>query len=164
MIRREAIPRSCKRSLIGGLVGKGATLQRFHDTRESGLELIQKLMLNTRKPLHIRDQIVRQHMTLLESDAGKFLGEGLAARQKGFRQELESLGKQSPEAIKAKDVEINQILIEEKARAQKKLEKAEAERILLEGLHAAEIERVDPSRAPAMAYMRRSRAATTHFS
>jgi len=50
--------------LWGGLISRGAIVQRFHGTRESGLELIQ-MLLNTRKPLHIQDQIVRQHLTLL---------------------------------------------------------------------------------------------------
>ena len=127
--------------LWGGLIGKGATLQRFHGTRESGLELIHKLMSNTRKPLHIQVQIVTQHMTLLETDVGKFLSEGLAAQEKRFSDELESLEKQLREAIEAKDDEMNQILEAEQTRAQEKLERAAAEQRWLEGLHAAEKEK-----------------------
>jgi len=127
--------------LWGRLIGQGATLQRFHGTRESGLELIHKLMSNTRKPLHIQVQIVKQHMTLLETDAGKFLSEGLAAQEKRFSDELESLRKQLQEAIEAKDDEMNQILEAEQTRAQEKLERAAAEQRWLEGLHAAEKEK-----------------------
>ena len=93
--------------LWGELIGKGAAPQRFYGTKESGLDLIHKSMSNKRKPLHIQDQIVKQHMTLLEADAGKFLSEGLAAQEKRFSDELESLGKQLLEAIKAKDEEMN---------------------------------------------------------
>ena len=125
--------------LWGEFIGKGATLQRFHGTRESGLELINKLVSKTRKPLHIQDQIVRQHMTLLETDAGKFLNEGLAAQEKRYSGELESLEQQLREAIKAKDDEMREILAADKLKAQEKLERAEAERRWLEGLHAAEI-------------------------
>jgi len=127
--------------LWGGLIGKGAMLQRFHGTRESGLELIHKLMSNTRKPLDIQDQIVEQRMTLLETEAGKFLNEGLAAQEKKFKEELESLEKQLREAIEAKDDEMNQILTAGQERAQAKLERAEAEQRWLVGLHAAEIEK-----------------------
>ena len=127
--------------LWGGLIGKGATLQRFHGTKESGLELINKLVSKTRKPLHIQDQIVRQHMTLLETDAGRFLNEGLAAQEKRFKEELESLEKQLREAIEAKDDEMNQILAAGQARAQEKLERAEAEQKWLERLHAAEVDK-----------------------
>jgi len=124
--------------LWGGLISRGATLQRFHGTRESGFELILKLMSHTRKPLRIQDEIVKHHMALPQTDAGKFLNEALAAQEKRFRKELESLEKQFREAIRAKDGEMNRILTAEQAKAQEKLKKAEAERILLEGLHAAE--------------------------
>ena len=127
--------------LWGGLIGKGATLQRFHGTRESGLELIGKLVSKTRKPLHIQDQIVKQRMTLLETDAGRFLNEGLAAQEKRFKEELESLEKQLREAIEAKDDEMNQILAAGQARAREKLERAEAEQRWLEGLHVAEMDK-----------------------
>jgi len=134
--------------LWGGLISRGATLQRFHGTRESGLELIQKLMSQERKPLRIQDEIVKQHMTLPQTDAGKFLNEALAAQEKRFRKELESLEKQFREAIKAKDAEMNRIFVSEQARAREKLEKAVAELRLLEGLDAAEVERAGPSSQP----------------
>ena len=127
--------------LWGGLIRNGATLQRFHGTRESGLELIRMLRSKTRKPLHIQDQIVKQHMTLFETDAGKFLRKGLASQEKRYREELESLEKQIQGAITAKDDEMSQILAAGKARAQEKLEKVETEKRWLEGLHAAEIEK-----------------------
>ncbi|PUU75514.1 hypothetical protein B9Z19DRAFT_896141, partial [Tuber borchii] len=127
--------------LWGGFIGKGATLQRFHGTKESGLELINQLVSKKRKPLHIQDQIVKQHMTLLETDAGKLLNEELAAQEKRCRRELESLERQLREAIEAKDSEMNQILTAEQARAQEKLEKIAAEQRWLEGSHAAEIEK-----------------------
>jgi len=131
--------------LWGGLLSRGASLQRFNGTRESGLELIQKLMSNTRKPLHIQNQIVRQHMALPQTDAGKFLDEGLTAREERFKQELESLEKQSREALKAKDAEANRILMVEQETAREKLETAGAERRLLERLDAADVERAGPS-------------------
>ncbi|PUU74173.1 hypothetical protein B9Z19DRAFT_1001545 [Tuber borchii] len=123
----------------GGLIGKGATLQRFHGTRESGLELIHKLMSNIPKPLDIQDQIVKQNMTLLETSAGKCINEELIAQEKRHKEEVESLEKERQEAINAKDDEMNKILAEEQAKVQKKLEKAAAEKKLLAELHAAEV-------------------------
>ena len=131
-------------NLWGGLISKGATPQRFYGTRKSGLELIHKLMSRTEKPLkplNIQAQIVEQQMTLLETDAGKFLNERLAAQEKKFKGELESLEKQLQEAIKAKDDEMNQILVAERASAQKKLQDAVAARGLLEGLPEEELEK-----------------------
>jgi len=136
--------------LWGGLIGKGATVQRFNGTRESGLELILQLMSHKPKPLHIQDQIVRQDMALPETDAGKFLNEELAAQEKIFREKLESLGKKLRETVRANDGGMKLILIigAEKARVQEELKKAEAERGLLEGLHAADIGEAGPSRQP----------------
>ncbi|RPA99843.1 hypothetical protein L873DRAFT_1737537 [Choiromyces venosus 120613-1] len=125
----------------GGLIGKGATLQRFDGTRESGLELIHKLMSNTPKALDIQGQIVDQHMSILETDAGKTINEELIAREKKYKEELESLERERQEAIRAKDDEMKEILAQEQAKAQKNLEKAAAEKKMLAELHAAEIEK-----------------------
>jgi len=65
--------------LWGGLIDKGATLQRFHGTRDSGFEPIHRLMSNIQKPLEIQEQIVRQNMTLLETNAGQCINEELIA-------------------------------------------------------------------------------------
>ena len=118
------------RELWGGLIEKGATLQRFIGTRESGLELIHRLMLNKPKPLHIQNQMVKQHMTLLETDAGKCINELLVGQKKKHKEE-ESLSKEHQEAIKAKEDEMKKNLAVEQAKAQKKLEEAVSERELL---------------------------------
>ena len=133
-------------SLWGGLIGMGATLERFYGTRESGFELISKLMPNIPKPLHIQDQIVRQHMTLLETNAGQCVGEELIALEKKFKK-MESLEKQLREAIKAKDDEIKAMgdevraLKEEQAKAEDKPEKSEAGMGVLAELHAAGVKK-----------------------
>ena len=116
--------------LWAGLIRKDTTLQRFHGTRESGLELIHRLMSNTQKPHDIRDQIVEKEMTPPEIDAGKFLNGGLAAQEKKFRDEPEPLEKQNREA---RD-DVDQILAAKRAGAA-------AEQKPLERLHAAEIEK-----------------------
>jgi len=128
------------REFWGELIEKGATLQRFSGTRESGLELIHRLMSNEQKPLRIQDQIVKQHMALLETDAGKYINEELAAQEKRYKEELESLMRERQEAIKAKD-EMKETLAVEQEEARKKLEGAVADKRLLEGLYAEEVER-----------------------
>ncbi|PUU81473.1 hypothetical protein B9Z19DRAFT_1165977, partial [Tuber borchii] len=129
------------REFWGGLIEKGATLQRFAGTRASGLELIHKLMLNKRKPLHIQNQMVKQHMTLLETDAGKCINELLVGQKKKHKEEVESLSLEHQEAMKAKEDEMKEILAAEQAKAQKKLEEAATEGELLVESHAAEIKK-----------------------
>ena len=119
------------REFWGGLIEKGAALQRFAGTRESGLELIHRLMLNKPKPLHIQYQMVKQHMTLLETDAGKCINEVLVGQKKKHKEEVESLEKGCQESIKAKEDEMNEILAVERSKVQEKLEEAAAEKELL---------------------------------
>jgi hypothetical protein len=121
----------------GGLIDKGATLQRFHGTRESGLELIRKLMPNERKPLDIQVQIVNQHMSLLETDAGKCINEELIALEKRQKEEIESLERERREAIEARDDELGEILTAEQAKVRENLKKAAAEKRFLAELHTA---------------------------
>ena len=131
----------------GALIDKGATLRRFNGTRESGLELIHKLMPNTRKPLDIQDQIVEQNMILLQTKAGKCVNEELIALEKKFKETMESLEKQFREIIKAKDDEIKVIrdemraLKKEQAKDEDKLEKAEVGMGALAELHAAGVKK-----------------------
>ena len=125
----------------GRLIDKGATLERFDGTRDSGFELIHKLMSNIPKPLMIQEQIVSQNMTLLETDAGQCLNEELIAQEKRFQVKLESLEKELQAVIEANDDEARRALLEERARTQNKLEEAEAEMKLLTELHAAEVKK-----------------------
>jgi len=125
----------------GGLIAKGATLQRFHGTKESGLELIHKLMSNIPKPLDVQVQMVRQNMTLLETNVGKCFDEELIAQAKRYTEEVESLERERQEAIRAKDHEMREILTAEQAKLQKLLDKAATERKLLQDLHVAEVGR-----------------------
>ena len=127
--------------LWGRLIRKGATLQRFYGTRGSGLELIHKLMSNTRKPLDIQDQIVEQNMTLLETNAGKCINEELIAQEKRFKEKLGSLEKRLQEAVKTQDGQMNGILMQEQEKARNELEKAEAGMKLLAELHALEVKK-----------------------
>ena len=135
----------------GGLISSGATLQRFHGTRESGLELIYKLMFKTRKPLDIQDEIVEQRMTLPETGAGKFLNEELAAQRKRFREKVKSLDKRYKERVESIEKQFHEAMearsdemrafMDEKEKAQEALEKVRAEVRLLTESHAAEVKK-----------------------
>jgi len=127
----------------GGLISKGASLERFMGTRESGLELIHKLMENKPKPLDIQDQMVKKNMTLVETDAGKFMNEELLSLQKQYEKNLERLEVERQKAVKEKDDEMREILAQEQAKTQEKLERAEAERKLLADLHAEEMKKLE---------------------
>jgi len=115
----------------GGLIGKGATLQRFHGTKESGLELIRKMMSNTRRPLGIQNQIVKEKKTLRETDAGIYINEELIAQEKMFEEKLESLKKEFRGAIDSMSDEMKALT--------NKLDKVVAGMKFLEELHEKEV-------------------------
>ena len=124
----------------GGLIAKGATLQRFYGTRESGFELIHKLMSNTQLPLSIQEQIVKKNMTLLETNAGKCINRELTARGKKLREKVDSLGNRRDDAMRTigRDMEN---LRREQAIAMEMLKRAEAGMKLLTELHVAGVKK-----------------------
>ncbi|PWW79470.1 hypothetical protein C7212DRAFT_361948 [Tuber magnatum] len=129
----------------GGLIDKGATLQRFSGTRESGLELIRKLMRKDGKPLDIQVQIVNERMTLLETDAGKCIGDELAAQAKRHKEKIEVLKKEWEDELKEAKKEIESLLEvrdRELKKAQEDIEKVLAEKELLEKMHAEELKKI----------------------
>ncbi|RPB03413.1 hypothetical protein L873DRAFT_1591928, partial [Choiromyces venosus 120613-1] len=109
------------RNFWGILLEKGATLQRFQGTRESGLKLIADLMSNQPEALDIQNQIVTQNRTIVETDAGQCINEELIEQEKKYKRELEALERERQEAIAEKDEEMKELLAEEQKKAQEKL-------------------------------------------
>ncbi|PWW78612.1 hypothetical protein C7212DRAFT_292113, partial [Tuber magnatum] len=132
-----------ERNFWGLLLEKGATLQRFHGTRESGLRLIDQLMPHQPAALDIQDQIVTQKRTIVETSAGQCINEDLIEQEKRYREEIESLERERQEAINGKDEEMKELIAEEQAKAQEKLEKAAAEKRRLAEMHAEEMRKRD---------------------
>ena len=128
-------------SVWGGLINKGATLQRFHGTRDSGFELIHRLMSNIPKPLMIQEQIVSQNMTLLETNAGQCLHEEMVVHERRLLEALESLEQELREINEAGEDKTKRVLLEERAKSLKKLEEAAARMKLFAELHAAEVKK-----------------------
>ncbi|PUU75419.1 hypothetical protein B9Z19DRAFT_994853 [Tuber borchii] len=131
----------------GGLISKGASLERFMNTRESGLELIYKLMKKEPKPLHIQDQIVEKGMALVETDAGRFINDELISLQKKYAKDLGTLERERQNAVTEKDDEMEKILAQAQAKAQERLEKAAADRGLLADLSEAKMKKREEAEA-----------------
>ena len=108
-------------------------------TRESGLELINKLIEKEPKPLHIQDEMEVKGMALLETDVGKFMNQELISLQKKYEKDLENLERERHNAIKEKNHELEMILEQEQANAREKQEEASAEIKLLADLHEVQM-------------------------
>jgi len=126
-----------------GLISQGASLKRFMGTRESGLELITKLIEKEPKPLHIQDEMVEKGMALVDTDVGKFMNEELISLQKKYEKDLENLERERQSALKEKDDEMERILAEEQEKARERLGEAAAERKLLSDLREAELRKLE---------------------
>ncbi|PWW75439.1 hypothetical protein C7212DRAFT_364600 [Tuber magnatum] len=134
----------CKeRNFWGLLIDKGATLQRFHGTRESGLKLIEQLMPNKPAALDIQEQIVTQKRTLIGTDAGQCIDSELATLEKKYQGEIETLERERREAVNEKDHEMKALLTGELGKVREMLEKTAAEKIQLAEMHAEEMRRRD---------------------
>ena len=131
----------------GGLITEGASVTRFMGTRESGMELIDKLMGYQPKPLDIQDQIVGEKMEMSETNAGKFMNEELVSLQEEYQRDLEDLKREHQKAKKKKDNLRKKRLKKERAQFQKKLEEAAAQRKYLEGLHADMMKKLEEAEA-----------------
>ena len=123
----------------GELISRGASLERFMGTRESGLDLISKLMKKEPQALCIQDQMAGEGMALVETDAGKFINDELISLQKKYEKDLGNLERERQNAIKMKDDEMAVIMEQEQKSFQKKLQEVAAERELLTELFEAEM-------------------------
>ena len=127
----------------GELITEGAAITRFMGTRESGLELIDKLMGNKPKPLDIQDQMVEKNMAMAETEAGKFINGELGSLFMKYQKDLEDLRSDIEKAVKERDGLLQEILVEQQAQSQKKLEEAAAEKKFLADLRVDMMKKIE---------------------
>ncbi|PUU76909.1 hypothetical protein B9Z19DRAFT_219544 [Tuber borchii] len=118
----------------GGLIAEGAAVARFTGTRESGLELLDKLTGNKPIPLDIQDQMVEKKIDYAQTNVGKFMNEELDSLHKKYQKELKDLKKQHQKAIAQKDDLLKEVLAEQRAQFRRMLEEATAQKKFLENL------------------------------
>ena len=70
----------------GGLISEGASLERFMGTRESGLELIHKLIGKDTKFPDNQNRLGQKDVTPIKTKLGKLISGELIARQKEFEE------------------------------------------------------------------------------
>jgi len=158
-------------SLWGHLIFRGASLERFTGTRESGLELIHKLMGKKPKPLPIQDQTAEKGMAPAETDAGRLLGEELLSLQK--KREKFKRPERNQKAVKEKDDKMRR---SQSARVGKGSgetgKKDTVERKLLADVHVEETkpleeaerkERKERSERPVIAVAKKDTSVTGHL-
>ena len=126
----------------GGLISAGASVARFMGTKESGSELIDKLMGKQPKVLQVQEDL-KAGADFAQTGVGKFLNDELVSLQKKYQRDLEDLRSDLRKAVKEKDDLLREILEEERAKSRRKLEKLKLERDRLQGLRADEMRKLE---------------------
>ncbi|KDQ07708.1 hypothetical protein BOTBODRAFT_166765 [Botryobasidium botryosum FD-172 SS1] len=91
----------------------GARSYRHYNTVESAHNIIRQLLGNLPKPLLIQEQIVDQHMSLADTDAGTELSREMLQQIENHKEEGRILKEQMEEAIRNKDEQMKRWIEEQ---------------------------------------------------
>ena len=118
------------------LLGRGATLTRYEGDRQSGFELLRKIVPYKPRVLDIQHELVNQRKNLVETSAGRAIKEEMRRMQGKHEEDMKILKDEFREAVAAGDSEVSDILereqkktvakIEQLKEAQKKLSKSKS--------------------------------------
>lgn len=111
-----------------GLLDYGATLTRYEGHRQSGLELLHKIIPSQPTALDIQDELVGEGRKLVETSAGKSVKEDLKRMQEEYEKEMEKMRNELQEAVAAGDDEAKEALEEELKKIAAKVERTGAAR------------------------------------
>ena len=116
----------------GSMLSKKATMTRFHDTRESALNILRGLLKNEeRVSLKIQQEMVDQDLDLGRTTAGETLDKELSAMAERYARDLEDHRRQMDKALKARDIELEEIKADQVRRIEDLLEKMQNQREVL---------------------------------
>jgi len=104
-----------------GMTQRGAKIMRFDGSREAASRVVDPMLSLDRVVLKIQTQI-EGGMKLSDTDAGQTVSEELSKAQKRFEKEITDLRKDMKKASDEKDIELAQILEQERKNAQQKLQ------------------------------------------
>lgn len=106
----------------------GAKLARFTGECDSGLQLVGMLAQKPKITLTIQHELVNEGKALIETDAGTAVNEDLIKLQRRYEADLRAAKAELEEAIRGKDEEYRQLILEERRRLERKMGRIEAER------------------------------------
>ncbi|KAI9756728.1 MAG: hypothetical protein M4579_003729 [Chaenotheca gracillima] len=121
-----------KAKFWGGLSNKGATITRYDNTLDSALRIVAHLEHQPEIVLDIQRQIVEEHLTLVQTPAGRFLNEEILLKEEELKHELETAREQMNDALREKDENFAAETKKEMVDIKTKLAQAEIDR---GGLH-----------------------------
>ena len=109
-----------------GLLDRGATLTRYGGDRQSGLELIGRIIPSELNVLDIQDELVDKGKKLAETSAGKSVIEDLRRIQEGYQSEIGKMRHDLNQALATNDGEEKDLLEREQKGIATKIEQLRA--------------------------------------
>ena len=116
----------------GSMLSNKATMTRFHDTQESALNILRGLLKNEERiSLKIQQEMVDQDLDLARTTAGETLDKELSAMAERYARDLEDHRRQMDQALKVRDIELEEIKADQVRRTEDLLQKMQNQREVL---------------------------------
>ena len=94
----------------GDMLDKKATMTRFHDTKESALNILHALLKDEEEvSLKIQQEMVDHNLELAKTSAGETLEGELSAMAERYARDLEKHKQDMDVALKARDLELQEV-------------------------------------------------------
>lgn len=127
----------------GEMIRRGSRMARFNDSRASALEIIMSLVNKDPVALNIQRELVEQRKALVDTAAGQVVNEELARLEAKHRREKETLQRELQDALAERDVELQEILEEQRRKMDEKLESIHRQQAQLKAERRADRRRLE---------------------
>ncbi|KAJ3456440.1 hypothetical protein MRS44_016463 [Fusarium solani] len=94
----------------GYMTGKGSKTMRFHNTRESALEIVSKVIDLDIVTLQVQEEMVHRGLEVDQTTAGEALNSELAEQRRAFEKALQTLHHEKEQAKRDHDVHLQEII------------------------------------------------------
>jgi len=116
----------------GSMCKLGSKVFRYHNTRESALDLVSYIIsLHRPVTLDIQDEIVNKHREIDQTAAASELNAEIMAERKRHQEELKAIQEDMAEAIAAHDEALQKQFKDEIGELQAKISKADREQVIM---------------------------------
>jgi len=127
----------------GDMIDHGARVARFMGDRESALKILSLFCRNRPVTLNIQRELVDKEIPLSETEAGHAVNEELAQLDSYYKKEIDSIKKETAEALAEKDAKTQRILEDQQRKLEDKLDKVHRDQALLREERRDEIRRIE---------------------
>ncbi|KAI9866987.1 MAG: hypothetical protein M1813_000385 [Trichoglossum hirsutum] len=126
----------------GGMIRRGSRIARF-EGRTSALSIILNLVTQRPVALEIQHELVEERKPLVETAAGIVVNEELARLEAKHKNEREQIQREMQEALKARDLDLQEILQEQRQKLDEELERVHRQQEVMKAERRADRRRME---------------------